>query len=114
MLVYGTQFRVYPHDILPRTSITIAGIDIPVMRLIILAISLFMMATLYFFIQKTKTGTAIRAAAIDQGAARLMGINVDRVIAIVFMTRPCTRWCRWSHGRAVLRPDQLHNGLGLG
>lgn len=88
MLVYGTQFRVYPHDILPRTSITVAGIDIPVMRLIILAISLLMMAALYFFIQKTKTGTAIRAAAIDQGAARLMGINVDRVIAIVFMTGP--------------------------
>jgi branched-chain amino acid transport system permease protein len=33
-------------------------------------------------------GTAIRAAAIDQGAARLMGIDVNRVILLVFMAGP--------------------------
>ncbi len=46
------------------------------------------MAILYWFIQKTKIGTAIRAAAIDQAAARLMGIDVDRVILIVFLIGP--------------------------
>ena len=43
---------------------------------------------LYLFIQKTRIGTAIRAAAIDQGAASLMGINVDRVILTVFLLGP--------------------------
>jgi branched-chain amino acid transport system permease protein len=47
-----------------------------------------MMIALYAFIQKTKVGTAIRAAAEDQGAARLMGINVDQVIMIVFLIGP--------------------------
>jgi branched-chain amino acid transport system permease protein len=47
-----------------------------------------MMAALYLFVQKTRVGTAIRAAAIDQGAARLMGINVDRVILLVFLIGP--------------------------
>ena len=47
-----------------------------------------MMMGLYFFIQKTRIGTAIRAAAIDQGAASLMGINVDRVILTVFLLGP--------------------------
>ncbi len=50
--------------------------------------SLLLMGALYFFVQKTKTGTAIRAAAIDQGAAKLMGINVNRVISIVFLIGP--------------------------
>ena len=47
-----------------------------------------MMIGLYLFIQKTRIGTAIRAAAIDQGAAQLMGINVDRVIMVVFVLGP--------------------------
>ena len=47
-----------------------------------------MMAALYLFIQKTRIGTAIRAAAIDQGAARLMGIDVNRVILLVFLLGP--------------------------
>jgi branched-chain amino acid transport system permease protein len=39
-------------------------------------------------VQKTRIGTAIRAAAIDQGAARLMGIDVNRVVRIVFLIGP--------------------------
>jgi branched-chain amino acid transport system permease protein len=46
------------------------------------------MAALWLFVQKTRTGTAVRAAAIDQGAARLMGIDVNRVISLVFLIGP--------------------------
>lgn len=88
MLIYGARYRVYPHDLLPRTAIHVLGLDIPLMRLLILLTSLVMMIALYLFIQKTRIGTAIRAAAIDQGAAKLMGINVDRVIMIVFLIGP--------------------------
>jgi branched-chain amino acid transport system permease protein len=88
MLIYGARFRVYPHDILPKVAVNILGLEIPLIRIIILATSLLLMAGLYFFVQKTKTGTAIRAAAIDQGAAKLMGINVNGVISIVFLIGP--------------------------
>jgi branched-chain amino acid transport system permease protein len=88
MLIYGARYRVYPHDLLPRTAIHVLGLDIPLMRMLILLTSLVMMIALYLFIQKTRIGTAIRAAAIDQGAAKLMGINVDRVIMIVFLIGP--------------------------
>ena len=85
MLIYGARYKVYPHDILPRTAINIMGLNIPLVRLLILLTSIVMMIGLYLFIQRTKIGTAIRAAAIDQGAAKLMGINVDQVIMIVFL-----------------------------
>ncbi|MHC1727135.1 MAG: branched-chain amino acid ABC transporter permease [Syntrophobacteraceae bacterium] len=88
MLIYGARFQVYPQDILPKTALNLFGIEIPLVRLMVLFASLLMMIFLYLFIQKTKVGTAIRAAAIDQGAARLMGINVDRVILLVFMIGP--------------------------
>jgi branched-chain amino acid transport system permease protein len=79
---------VYPPDILPRTSVAILGLDIPLIRILILLVSVVMMVSLYLFIQKSRIGTAIRAAAIDQGAARLMGIDVNRVILLVFMVGP--------------------------
>ena len=69
MLIYGARYKVYPHDILPRTAINIFGLDIPLIRLLMLLTSIVMMIGLYLFIQRTKIGTAIRAAAIDQGAA---------------------------------------------
>ena len=88
MLLYGARFLVFPQDILPNKPIDLFGIYVPLVRIIILGISFLMMIGLYLFIQKTRIGTAIRAAAIDQGAAQLMGINVDRVILMVFVLGP--------------------------
>ena len=88
MLIYGARFQVYPQNILPRVAINVFGLYIPLVRILILGLSLVMMAALYLFIQRTRIGTAIRAAAIDQGAARLMGIDVDRVILLVFLLGP--------------------------
>jgi branched-chain amino acid transport system permease protein len=88
MLIYGARFQVYPHDILPKMPLSLFGLYIPLVKVLVLVAALVMMMALYLFIQKTKLGTAIRAAAIDQGAARLMGIDVDRVILIVFLIGP--------------------------
>ncbi len=88
MLIWGPRFRVYPDDILPRITLNILGLDVPLLRILVLATSLMLMAILYFFVQKTKTGTAIRAVAIDHGASRLMGINVNRIISLVFLIGP--------------------------
>ncbi len=88
MLVYGARYQVYPEDILPQTAVSLLGFEIPLMRIVVVLASIVMMAALYLFVQKTKIGTAIRAAAIDQGAARLMGIDVDRVVLVVFLIGP--------------------------
>jgi branched-chain amino acid transport system permease protein len=42
------------------------------------------MVCLTLFINKTKTGMAMRACSEDKGAATLMGINVNRIISITF------------------------------
>ena len=88
MLIYGARFQVYPEDLIPETAVDLFGLYIPMVRILVLCASLVLMAALYTFIQKTRIGTAIRAAAIDQDAARLMGIDVNRVILLVFLIGP--------------------------
>ncbi len=51
---------------------------------VVIIAAVLMMASLYFFVEKTKAGRAIRAVSEDQEIARLMGINVDRTISLVF------------------------------
>ncbi|MEA3468893.1 MAG: branched-chain amino acid ABC transporter permease [Thermodesulfobacteriota bacterium] len=52
------------------------------LALVISASSL--MVILYFFVNKTLYGKAMRAIAIDQDACKLMGINVNQIIALTF------------------------------
>jgi branched-chain amino acid transport system permease protein len=52
---------------------------------IIFFVALFLMTSLWFFVQRTKVGKAMRAVAEDKSTASLMGINVDRVIVLTFM-----------------------------
>ncbi|MDR2992080.1 MAG: branched-chain amino acid ABC transporter permease, partial [Burkholderiaceae bacterium] len=80
--------RVFPDNLLPSVTWQIGGAYLSFVQLLIIAGALVLMVALYFFVHHTRLGTAIRATAIDQDAARLMGINVNRVIATVFVIGP--------------------------
>ena len=65
-------------------SCNLAGILSPLPAVLLVCV----MVAMQVFMLRTKTGAAIRAVAIDQGAAQLMGINVNRVISLVFLIGP--------------------------
>ena len=88
MLIWGAKELAYPADLLPQVIITVAGQPVSLIRVVVFLTSIVVMLGLYFFINRTRIGMAIRASAIDQGAAKLMGIDVRYVIAIVFMIGP--------------------------
>jgi branched-chain amino acid transport system permease protein len=88
MLIYGARVQVYPEGAVPQMSVSLFGLQVPLLRILVVVASVVMMAALYLFVQKTKIGTAVRAAAIDQGAARLMGIDVNKVVSLVFLIGP--------------------------
>lgn len=88
MLFYGPRVYVYPEFLRPNMTIDLFGMHFSVMRLLIILVSIVLMVALWAFIQRTRMGAAIRAVAIDPGASRLMGINVDKVISIVFLIGP--------------------------
>lgn len=88
LLLWGGNYYVYPESVRPTTIVSLFGMGVPLIRFVLIGASILLMLILYWFIHRTKTGTAIRAAAIDQGAAKLMGINVNRIIALVFLIGP--------------------------
>ena len=64
--------------------INIGVFQINVLSLIILLVGLVTLAGLVAFLQKTRWGLAIRAAAEDFEVTRLMGAKANRVIALSF------------------------------
>ncbi len=53
-------------------------------QIILVCATALLMIVLHLFIGKTMYGKAMRAISIDKDACRLMGINVNKVIAVTF------------------------------
>ncbi|TCK60904.1 branched-chain amino acid ABC transporter permease [Seleniivibrio woodruffii] len=85
MLIWGPNITIFPSDILPAASWTVYGITITFVQATMIIITLILMVSLTLFINYTKMGTAIRASAINQDVAKLMGINVNLIIMIIFV-----------------------------
>jgi len=88
MLRYGAKYRVYPKGIFPEVTWRVAGAQLNLMQVVILVVSFLLMAGLYLFVQYTRVGTAMRATALDHDTARLMGIDINRIIVLVFVIGP--------------------------
>jgi branched-chain amino acid transport system permease protein len=63
---------------------SIGTLIIPYVRIGVLIVSLILVFSLFFFLEKTKTGLAIRATRMNRDAAKLMGANIGRVYAITY------------------------------
>jgi len=85
MLIWGPNMKIFPSNLFPSTVWDFGGVVFTFTQSMILGISAVLMIALFIFINRTKMGTAIRATAIDQDAAKLMGINVNRIIMIIFI-----------------------------
>ena len=53
-------------------------------QLVILISAIILMVTLSYIVNSTKAGKAMRAVSFDADAARLMGINIDKVFCMTF------------------------------
>jgi branched-chain amino acid transport system permease protein len=53
-------------------------------RLVLMAVAALLMFALAMYIGMTREGRAMRAIALDQKAATLMGVNVNKTISMVF------------------------------
>jgi branched-chain amino acid transport system permease protein len=71
-------------DVLDHTLPLSANLVVPVKSILVVATALLMLLGLYIFVNRTRVGAAIRAVAQDPETASLMGVPVNRVIALTF------------------------------
>jgi branched-chain amino acid transport system permease protein len=79
----GLNFVLFP-SVFPRMTFYLGPISISNVSILVIVVALLLMVGLQLFITRTQTGRAMRAVAQDREAAALMGVNVDRTIAITF------------------------------
>lgn len=84
ILVFGGRPKAFPIPEVFKNVANIGGVSIGYINFIIPIVTVVLLIGLNFFIQKTRTGMAMRALSKDYEAASLMGIDINRTISITF------------------------------
>ena len=83
LILFGSQQKAYP-SLVQLGDITIGSVTINGITILTLLVTAIIMVVLSFFINRTRLGKAMRAVSEDKAAATLMGISVNRTIALTF------------------------------
>jgi branched-chain amino acid transport system permease protein len=61
------------------------GVHVPLLRIITIGAAFVLMVILWFLVNHTRTGKAMRATSFDREAASMLGIDIDHVIVFTFV-----------------------------
>jgi branched-chain amino acid transport system permease protein len=84
LMIWSRNILAFP-QIIPSRTYFIGGAAITTVQVAILAICFALMAGLALLVYRTPLGTAMRATAQNAQVAGLMGIDINRVIAVTFV-----------------------------
>jgi branched-chain amino acid transport system permease protein len=82
---YGANALRYPNLLETQPVFRIGNVVVTNKTIIVIIAAIILLAFLDFFVEKTKVGKGIRAVAQDAETAGLMGVNIDRIVAITFL-----------------------------
>jgi branched-chain amino acid transport system permease protein len=84
ILTLGSKFRIFPF-LFPKGQFNILGSMVSYAQLSIVIVSLFLMIIFSIFLKYTRMGKALQTVAENQKIAGLLGINVNKFIALTFL-----------------------------
>ncbi|MEE9184898.1 MAG: branched-chain amino acid ABC transporter permease [Acidimicrobiia bacterium] len=87
LLMFTANSRSYdtPQLIQIQTGIPLGPIRVCMVRVLVIVSAVVLMVLLTLWVNRTKLGKAVRAVSFDREAAAMMGIDVDKVIVVVFL-----------------------------
>ncbi len=82
--LYGSNFKSYPTIDALRGSFALGTINIPISQVVVFFAAVALMLGLYWLVERTKIGKAMRAVSENKEVSALMGVDIDRVIIFTF------------------------------
>lgn len=89
LVLIGGIPKPFPRPEFFNKVLEIGGLRIQVLTIYTPIITVVLLLGLLYIVFRTKAGKAMRAASRDFEATRLMGINLDRIIALTFLLGSC-------------------------
>jgi len=83
-LRYGPDFQAYPAGSLPTGLIVLGGLQLDTLRIVIIGLAIVLLLGLTYLVRRTALGRQLRALAENPRAARIVGIDVERAVAVTF------------------------------
>ncbi|KYZ76181.1 ABC transporter permease [Anaerosporomusa subterranea] len=86
-LVYatiGSRFYAFP-EVLTRQNLNVLGTSLGILDAFAIVFSSVAIYGLHWFLQNSKMGIAIRAASYDMQVSQINGVNINRLIGLVFL-----------------------------
>lgn len=83
-VLFGSGARPFESPEFFNETITIASLALTRITFIVPVITLLLLGVLLYLLYRTKQGMAIRAVAFDVNTVRLMGVDANQIISIVF------------------------------
>jgi branched-chain amino acid transport system permease protein len=84
VMIFGGRPEAFPTIQLFNQIFSIGSVKVSGVSLFIPVVTLIVLLVLFYVINRTKTGMAMRAVSKDYEAARLMGIDVNTIITVTF------------------------------
>lgn len=83
-LIWGVEPQIFPENMLPASGFTVGEIRIGWIAVINFAVAIAVVIAFQLYLKYARTGQAITAVAQDRSTAELMGIRVNRIVAMVY------------------------------
>lgn len=84
VLIFSGKPKAFPTPNVLTRMVTIGGITIQVLSFIIPVVTFILLLLLLYLINNTKAGMAMRAVSIDHETAKLMSVDVNKIISLTF------------------------------
>jgi len=83
-ILYGPSPINTPQVISPTADVQIGNLHVGVINIFVITVAVVLMIGLQLFVNRTRLGRAMRSTAMDREAAQLMGVDINRTIALTF------------------------------